>query len=78
MQPFFEGWPKADRPRKKPEDKNRDEIPKRLAMLKYWSEVALEIVLKNENAEEVWVAQLEKQVPRQRAHAKYRYHNWMN
>ena len=52
-------------------NKNGAVIPKRLAMLEYGSEISLEIVLPDEDAQKIGIAQRAENVPGQRRCAKY-------
>src|SRR5215470_2458508 len=57
-------------PRQKSDENNRYVIPKRLDVLKFGRKVALEIVLDDEDAKEVWIASCTKYVPGKGSRAK--------
>ena len=84
MGPVFksidEAWGRArqeQNPGKDRDQQDRTVVPKRLAVLEDWSQVALEIVLQDEDADKIGIAQRAQNVPGQRRHAEYGDDQWM-
>ena len=65
-----EGPEQKRHPREKGDEENWDIKPERLDVLECRSEVALEVVLDDEDAEEVWIAAGAKDVPGQSGEAE--------